>query len=106
MDCDRLAEWRLGVDRNDLTVRIGGLEWNDEGERELNCSDEAVKNHGAAPACLITVPCELYEDSELARGSESELEDGAAGRKFPLELSKVTKLGLDGAPMGSTLGLE
>lgn len=28
------------------------------------------------------------------------------GKKFMLELSRVTKLGLEGAPMGSTLGLE
>jgi hypothetical protein len=60
---------------------------------------------GAAPACLTTVPRELYEDSELVLGSDSE--DAVAGRwKFILELSSITKLGLDGAPICSRFGLE
>jgi hypothetical protein len=51
------------------------------------------------------VPREFHDDSELERGSESELAV-PGGRKFTLELSSVTKLGLDGAPMGSKLGLD
>lgn len=100
-DRDRLPEVRRGIDWTDAMGLNGGLEWKD-GERELNCSDEAVKIHGATPACLTTVP---YEDNEFDRGSDSEW-DVPGGRKFELELSSVTKLGLDGAPMGSTLGLE
>lgn len=61
-----------------------------------------MRIHGAAPACLTTVP---YEDSEFERGSESELAV-PGGRKFRLELSSVTKLGLDGTPIGSIFGLE
>ncbi len=40
---DRLADGRLGLDRNEATERNGGLEWNDDGERVLNCSDEPVE---------------------------------------------------------------
>lgn len=39
---DRLADGRLGLDRNEATERNGGLEWNEDGERVLNCSDEPV----------------------------------------------------------------
>lgn len=56
------------MDWTDAIGLNGGLEWND-GEREFNCSDEAVNIHGATPACRTTVP---YEDSEFDRGSDSE----------------------------------
>jgi len=105
-DRDRLSESRRDAVRNDATDWVGGLEWND-GEREwLGRSDEAVKIHCAAPACLTAVPREFHDDRESVRGSESELEPGPRGRKLTLELSRVTKLGLDGAPMGWILGLE
>lgn len=104
---DRLADGRLVTDRNDETERNGGLEWNGDGERVLTCSDEpAVWIQGAAaPACRTAVPREFQDESELERGSESEL-SAPCGRKVTLELSNVTKLGLEGAPMGSKLGLD
>lgn len=54
--------------------------------------------------CLTTVPRELYEESEFVRGSDSDAV--AELLKFMLELSSITKLGLDGAPSCSTTGLE
>lgn len=73
----------------------------------LSCSDEpAVWIQGAVtPACRTAVPREFQEDSEFERGSESEL-SVPSGRKLTLELSSVTKLGLEGAPMGSKFGLD
>ena len=54
--------------------------------------------------CLTTVPRELYEESEFVRGSDSDAV--AELLKFMLELSSITKLGLDGAPICSRMGLE
>lgn len=104
---DRLADGRLVTDWNDETERNGGLEWNGDGERVLTRSDEpAVWIQGpATPTCRTAVPREFQDDNELERGSESELSI-PCGRKLTLELSSVTKLGLDGAPIGSKLGLD
>lgn len=57
------------------------------------------------PACRTAVPREFHDESELDRGSESELA-APDDRKLMLELSSVTKFGLDGAPMVSKLGLD
>ena len=38
--------------------------------------------------------------------TEPGLEEVPRGTKFRLELSKATKLGLEGGPMGMTLGLD
>jgi hypothetical protein len=57
------------------------------------------------PACRTAVPREFHDESELDRGSESELA-APDGKKLTLELSSVMKFGLDGAPKVSKLGLD
>lgn len=57
------------------------------------------------PACRTAVPREFHDENELDRGSESELA-ARDGKKLMLELSSVTKFGLDGASMVSKLGLD
>lgn len=110
-DSDGLVDTRAldgsgGVVDTTGGVKRGGLDRND-GERDDGISEEAaLKVQGAAPGCLTTVPPELYDDKELVRGSESALDTGPRGEKCALELSNVTKLGLDGTPIRSTFGLE
>jgi hypothetical protein len=77
-----------------------------EYERELDCSEDEPRAHGAAPIYLITVPSEFMDESEFEREALSGLEEAPIGTKFKLELSSATKFGLDDGPIGTTLGLE